>query len=438
MAAARAVGENGRVMTTALNLPPGPSQPGIWQALRYVWRFPAYTAELHASYGPSYTLRLPGLPPSVVTSDRVLIKQMLTGNPLRSRHANDILGAILGEGSLMLLEPAAHLARRKLLLPPFHGERMKTYRTLVRELVAAELDDWAAGSVVRVHDRARRLTLAVIQSAVLGAPDDELARKLSKILDTMASPVANLGLFAPALQRSASASIRRLRPRLDSLIGECVHAARADPALAERDDVLALLLRTADEEGHSLDDAELVDELKTLLIAGHESTATAIAWAADILAHDPQAAAHLRAADDPQVARAAKEVLRLRTVAPISVARTLLEPIEAEGRSLPRGSVVVVDALTLHRDPELFPQPAQFRPERFSDRGPAPYAYLPFGGGAHRCLGAALATLELEQFLAAVTERYRLEPTGRPEKAVRRGPTLVPARGAAVRVQPIA
>ena len=419
-------------MTAAL--PPGPRQPGFVQAVEYTLRFPRYTARLHARFGDSYTLRIPGLPPTVVTTDRDLIRHMLTGDPLARRHANDILGALLGDGSVMVLDPASHLARRRLLLPAFHGEAIARHRRVVRQLVDEDLDAWPAGEPLRVHDRARALTLAVIQSAVLGSRDDELARRLGEILDLTASPAVNLALFAPKLQRQArwNAVGRRfhaIRDSLDRLVGERVRAARADPALPERDDLLALLVRDTD-----LSDAELADELKTLLIAGHESTATAIAWAADILAHDEAAAERLHdaAGDGAYVARAAREVLRLRTVAPVSVARTLLD----ETHGLPPATVVVVDAFTLHGDPELHEEPGAFRPERFAGGGPPPYSYLPFGGGAHRCLGAALASLELEAFLAAVSERFMLAPNGPPEGAVRRGPTLVPAKGATVRVHP--
>jgi cytochrome P450 family 135 len=426
-------------------LPPGPRQPGLVQALEYTMRFPSYTTRLHAHYGNSYTLRIPGLPPTVVTTDRGLIRHMLTGDPHTRRHANDILGALLGEGSVMMLDPASHIARRRLLLPAFHGEQIKGYRQLVRELVDADLDRWPTGEPLRVHHHSRELTLAVIQFAVLGSRDDDLARRLSGILDMIASPLANLALFAPALQRRArwnavGERFHRIRAGLDDLMAERVRATRADPKLADRTDLLAVLIRTTDEEGRSFSDRELTDELKTLLIAGHESTATAIAWAADILAHDREAAERLHQAardgDVAHISRAAKEVLRLRTVAPVSVARTLLEGAETEGHLLPRETVVVVDAFTLHRDPELHADPETFRPDRFADGGPPPYSYLPFGGGAHRCLGAPLASLELEVFLSAVSERFVLSPVGPPEAGVRRGPTLVPAKGATVRAHP--
>ena len=430
-------------MTSAL--PPGPRAPGFVQALEYTLRFPRYTARLHARYGASYTLRIPGLPPTVVTTDRALIRHILTGDPLARRHANDILGALLGDGSVMVLEPASHIARRRLLLPAFHGERMNEYRELVRGLVDADLDTWPIGEPIRVHDHARELTLAVIQSAVLGSRDDESARRLAQALDMTGSPAANLALFAPALQRRARWNVigerfHRIRERLDDLMNGHVRATRADPRLGERTDVLALLIRSTDDQGRGLSDDELVDELKTLLIAGHESTATAIAWAADILAHNREAAERMhdaaRDGDTGHISRAAKEVLRLRTVAPVSVARALLDETETDGVVLPRETVIVVDAFTLHRDPELHPDPRSFKPERFANSGPPKYSYLPFGGGAHRCLGAALASLELEAFLTALSARFVISAVGPPEDGIRRGPTLVPARGATVRVRP--
>jgi cytochrome P450 len=305
-----------------------------------------------------------------------------------------------------------------------------------------ELDEWDAGEPVRVHDRARRLMLAVIQSAVLGSSDAGFARELGRLLDTFASPVANFGLFAPALSRRSRWNViaepfHREADRLDALIDRVVAAARADPALGSRTDVLALLLAARDEDGRGLSDGDLRDELKTLLIAGHETTATAIAWAADLLAHDPAAARRVRAGDRAYVSAAAKEILRLRTITPVSTARTLLEPAPCGDRlQLPAGTVVLTDAHTLHHDPELWPDPASLRPERFIGGSPASYSYLPFGGGAHRCLGAALATLELEIALKAIVDRFDLEPVRPPERPRRRGATLVPAGGATVRVHP--
>jgi cytochrome P450 len=369
----------------------------------------------------------------VITADRSLVKHLVTGDPKARRHANDILAPVLGTGSVMLLEPDQHLERRRLLLPPFHGERVRAYAELMRTLVHDDLDRWPTTEPVPVYDRARALTLAVIQAAVLGSRDAAFARKLARLIETFDSPVANLGLFAPTLSRRARWNLlaepfHRKRDELDALMADRVRSARAHPG----EDILSMLVTAGD-----ITDEELNDELKTLLIAGHETTATAIAWAADLLAHRPDAVRAIRDGDRAHLAAAAKEVLRIRTVAPVSVARTMLEPTPAGEHLLPAGTVVLVDAYTLHMDPELHPEPRSFRPERFlTDEGPPPHSYLPFGGGAHRCLGAALATLELEIALEAIVERFDLEPVGPPERARRRGPTFVPAGGATVRAHP--
>lgn len=422
-------------------LPPGPPSLALRQAVGYAWSFPSFTAKQHQRFGPTYTMRLPGFAPAVLTTDRELIRTVLTGDPLVRRHANDILEPAVGSHSVLMLEPAEHLDRRRLLLPPFHGDRVQGYAEVMRRVIHEDLAAWPTDEPVRVHDHARQVTLAVIQSAVLGTRDPDFARELTELLDTFASPIANLALFTPALSQRRRWNLpaevfHRRRDRLDALMAGQIARIRADPALDTRDDVLALLVRSRDEDGRGLTDEELNDELKALIAAGHETTATAIAWAADLLAHRPDAARRIREGDEAYRAAAAKEVMRLRTVTPVSVARTLLEPTEAGDGVLPAGTVVLVDAFTLHADPALHPEPEAFRPERFLDDGPPAYSYLPFGGGAHRCVGAALATLEMEIALGAIVERFDLEPAGPPERPRRRGPTLIPARGASVRARP--
>jgi cytochrome P450 family 135 len=258
----------------------------------------------------------------------------------------------------------------------------------------------------------------------------------------MNRPRNNLGLFMPRWVTGRWNPLGRpfwsLIDQLHHLLAEHIAATRTDAALAERKDVLAMLVLARDGNERGLSDPELHDELVTLVSAGHETTATAIAWAAELLAHNPRAAATLRASvadgDREYVKAAAKEVLRVRTVAPVSAARVPLEPFPIGGCVLEQNAVVLVDAFDLHRDRDLYPDPEEFRPERFLEDPPDAYAYLPFGGGAHRCLGATLATLELELALEGMATRGDLVPADGVARPVRRGVTLAPDNRGRVRL----
>ena len=421
---------------TITALPPGPRQPGLLQSVRYTFDQPGSFAEFRARFGSTFTLNMAGFPPIVVTADRRTIRALFTGDPLTKRHGNDLLRPFLGDRSLIVLEPAEHLARRRLELPPFHGERVRAYADRVRELATSEVAGWPAGEVVAVHPRARKLTLAVILELVLGVRDPELGAQIVRHFDSLNSRAQNLGQFMPPWLtrrswwnlpgRVAYARIDRVRGLLETHIGR----TRADPGLEGREDVLALLVKARDDEGEALDDADLRDELMTLVAAGHETTATAIAWAVDLLAHNPAVANRLRetlAGGDREYLKAtAKEVLRARTVVYATAARHSLEPLEVGRWVVGPETLVLVDAQGIHADPELYPEPEAFRPERFLDDPPDGYSYVPFGGGAHRCLGAALATMELELAIEAIVTRVRLAPDGPPARPVRRGVTLAP------------
>jgi len=430
--------------TRAASLPPGPTMPSVAQALRYAFDLHRFFAANRARYGPSWTLRLPGFPPSVVTADRDAIRRLFTGDALLKRHANDLLEPLLGSNSLLLLEPAQHLARRRLELAPFHGERIRSYIERVRDLIEREVRTWAPGQSVEAHPRAQAVTLTLILELVLGVTDPRLQRSLAEIFESMNRPRNNLGLFLPSVlvKRSGwnllSRSFWSMIDRLHRLLLEQIAATRADPRLTSRQDVLAMLVQARDEDGVGLTDDELRDELVTLVAAGHDTTASAIGWGVDLLAHHPHVVQRLRDAaadgDRSYVGATAKEVLRLRTILPVSAARRVLEPFEIAGHMVGPEAAVVVDAESIHHDPELYPAPAAFRPERFLEGPPEDYAYLPFGGGAHRCLGSALATIELEAALEVVALRLDLEPIGPPARPVRRGVTFAPANRGRVRI----
>ena len=411
------------------------------QALRWTHRFRSYTVDARRRYGPTFTARIGSMPASVVTVDRDAVRRMFTGDPLTKRHANDILRPVLGDRSVLLLEPREHLQRRKLLLPPFHGERVRAYADVVTELVEAELDRWEGHGEITVLPRAQDLTLEVIMRIVLGMRDDGARARLRATYDAMINaPGSAIGHYFPHLLRPwkpVMAAYLRKKAVLDQLVTEQIAAARADPELEGRRDILAMLVLARDESGHGLTDAELVAELNTLLVAGHETAAAAIAWGAELLAHHPDVAAEAVAGDADYVDALAKEVLRIRSPLPLGGARRMVEGSRCGPAHPSRRGPVLVDLLWgVHNDPALYPDPAAFRPTRFLDSPPDSYAFLAFGGGAHRCLGASLAQLEIKSALSGMVGRYELRPARAGVAApVRRAITLVPEGGGRIVVR---
>ena len=464
--------------STTGRLPPGPRSPRVVQAVQWGLRYPEFTRAAHARYGPTFTVRPGTYPPFVVTTDRDAIRRLMTGSPLDKRHANEVLKPLIGDRSILLLEPAEHLQRRKLLLPPFHGERVRAYAELMERLMDAELDGWRPGDEVEVLPKAQDLTMEVILQAVLGVADPAMRSRLRRLIDdTLGYPFGGLrrwargtplaqvraprrlalaGAFVAALPTPSvttyfpglkvrsrwNAAVERWWRHRDELLGvldEQVAATRADPALADREDILALLVRARDEDGQGLSDDDLRDELVALIAAGHETTAAAIAWGAVLLADDravrERAALAAREGDDRYLDALVKEILRIRPPLPGTASRVLAEPFAVGDHTIPPGTAILVDGHGLHHDPALHPEPEAFRPERFVDGAPERYTWLPFGGGAHRCIGAALAELEIKVALSTMLRRVDLGPATRePAPAVRRGLTMVPLGGGRVRV----
>jgi cytochrome P450 len=422
------------------SLPPGPRLPRAVQAALRVWRFAELSDRGHARYGDSFTVRVGTSPPAVLTRDREVIKRLYTGDPLGKRHGNDLLSTFLGMQSMLMLEPREHLVRRKMLLPPFHGERVQSYARLMQRLTAAELDRLHAGEVVKVQPIAQALTLDVILQAVLGISDVAMRKRLRGIFDALNTPLNSFALFVPQLARRApwnviSRRAWRLKDELNAVLFEHIAATRADPLLDEREDILALMVSARDEQGEGLTDEQLRDELTTLIAAGHETTATATAWGIELLVHNPAVLATAREGDDAYLEALVKEILRIRSPLPISSARHMLEPFAIGRWTIPREVAVLVDAYGVHHDPRTYPDPHAFRPERFLEEQPDGYSFVPFGGGAHRCLGASLALLEMKVVLREMLARVELERTSDTlARAVPGGPTLAPRGGTRVRV----
>lgn len=460
------------------SLPPGPRLPGPLQAVLWGLRYPQFTRSGHERFGPTFTVRPGTMGPVVLTSDRELIRNLFTGDPLERRHGNDVLRPLVGDGSIFLLEPAEHLERRRLVLPPFHGDRVEAYGAVMQELVDREVAGWRPGQVVPILPIAQNLTIEVILRAVLGVADADLRRRFRKLIDdllfyplgsvrlrltqriaervALPRPMREAAAFAGSLPTPAvmtyfpetktrtawNLATRRWwrhRDRLLALLDERIDATRSDATLAERDDILAMLVQARDEAGNALSDDALRNDLIGLIGAGHETTAAAIAWGAVLLAHHPEtrerAATAARDGDDAYIGALVKEVLRLRSPLPVGAGRRLTEPLDVGDHKVPAGTVILIDSWALHHDPELYPEPERFRPERFLDGAPPSYGWLPFGGGAHRCIGAGLAELEVAVALRAILAGFELEPAGAGlAPPARRGITIVPYGGGRVRV----
>jgi cytochrome P450 family 135 len=414
-------------------------------AQAYLWahRYREFTDWAHRRYGSSFTAKVGLLPRSVVTKDREVIRRLMTGDPSSKRHANDLLREALGDRSLLLLEPEEHLVRRKLLSPPFHGERVRAYARLMERLVNSEIDTWTIGSQITMIRVAQRITLDVILEAVLGVSDAAMRNRLRALFDSIIElPGQAVAMYYPSLQRRRRVNLLaehyywRKRDVLDSILDEQIAFTRADSDLDRREDILAMMILARDEKGRPLPDTDLRHELNTLIAAGHETTATAIAWAVELLAHNPEVQSRARQAaiegDQAYLDAAVKEILRIRAPVTVAAARHPLEPFELDGYTIGPETVIIANAWGVHLDPSIHRDPDRFKPERFLEPTPD-YGFLPFGGGAHRCLGAALAQLEMKVTVASILARFELRPTGTSlPRAVRRGIVVSPEGGGRV------
>jgi cytochrome P450 family 135 len=433
-----------------MRLPPGPSAPAAVQTVEWVARPTALLRRSAARFGEPFTLRtLWADAPMVVVSDPETVKRVYAAprEALRGGASSTVLEPFAGPSSILLADGDAHMRQRKLMLPPFHGERMEAHRATVAALAEAELDRWEPGRPLRTLPRMQDLTLDVILRVVLGTPDERLRAAIREALDMTRS----LGrLITLSLAPRGSLPWRGFEhavARVDALLRAAIRArdaaasrpagARPDadgPVTASRpvgprpviDDLIA---------AGSTED-ELRDQVVTLLAAGHETTAGSLAWALERLARHPRVVARLRDGDDEYLDATVKEVLRIRPVLSITP-RKVVEPFRAGGWTLPPGVHVTPCLYLAHRRAELWPEPTAFTPERFLDGAPEPYSWLPFGGGVRRCAGAAFATMELDEVLRAVVRRFELRPDrAEGERMRRRGITLTPARGG--RVVPLA
>ncbi len=431
-------------MTTSI--PPGPRYPRALQTVGWVARTGPFLERCRDRFGDVFTLRIAQEGVWVMLADPEHVRQVFTGDPrvLHAGEGNAVLRPVLGPNSVLLLDEQQHLAQRKLLLPPFHGERMQRYGELMREVAERELDGWPRGRTFQLWPHMQSVTLEVIMRAVFGMQEGAGLDRLRSVLESTlhwATRKSQLFLLAALGPRRVERlpSFRRALEPVDRLLFELIAERRRDPALDERDDILSLLLQARHEDGSPMSDEELRDELMTLLVAGHETTATALSWALERLVRHPDKLERLReeanAGGDEYTDAVTKEALRLRPVLPI-VVRRLTEPYEIGGYTLPAGVTVAPCIYLVHRNPSVYPDPAAFRPERFLEQPAGTYTWIPFGGGVRRCIGGSFAVFEMKTVLAAIAGRISLTAVDpRPERVVRRAITLTPSRGAEVVAQ---
>jgi len=426
-----------------VQMPPGSRAPAVVQAIRYLRDPLGFLPRFQQRYGDIFTVHFPFFGHIVYIASPELVKEVFTGSPavFHAGEANaTVLEPALGPSSVLTLDDEPHLRQRKLLLPPFHGERIRRYGELIEEVTRRDMETWPVGEPFALRPHTQRITLTVILRAVFGITDQARIDRASELIDDFSDRVTAITRF-PILRRDLGPGSpwRRFleaRGRLDDFIYEEIALRRAEADDEERDDVLSLLQRARHEDGSPMSDSELRDELLTVVGAGHETTATGLAWAMERLLRTPRVLQRLResiaAGEDDYLEATVRETLRVRPVI-LDVARKLAAPATIGGYELPAGSFVVPAIAGLHFRADLYPEPQEFRPERFLAGKIDNYAWLPFGGGIRRCIGAAFAEFELRTVLREIVTTAQLRaPDPAPEKAKTRNITLAPAKGTRV------
>jgi hypothetical protein len=429
-------------------LPPGPAYPSPIQGLGFWTRPLAFLERARARYGKRFTIRLPFSPPFVFITDPAEIKQVYTAPPdvLHPGEGARVLEPVVGSNSVILLDGASHMEQRKLMLPAFHGERIERLTGLVEEVVERELGAWEGERELTLSPRMQGLTLEIILRAVFGLDPgerlDAVRARLQELLRFGDNPLTLFGPPGPAMERFLNrvgplAGFVDIRDDVDRLLFELIDERRGEDG--ERADVLSILLQARHEDGAPMTDQELRDELMTLLVAGHETTATSLSWAFERLTREPAVLERLveeiDAGDEDYLTATIQETLRRRPVLPNTAPRLVKKPIEVGDWRYQPGPCLVANAYLVHHDPEIYDDPYAFRPERFVDNPPGTYTWIPFGGGRRRCLGSSFAMLEMKVVLRSVLGAYRVAPVeAGHERARRRNITIRPGDGARVGV----
>jgi cytochrome P450 len=431
-------------------LPPGPRAPAVLQTLAWAVA-PTWVMDRCARrLGEAFTITFaPSGMKLVVVSDPEAVKTVFTAPPevAPSGAGNSPIAPVMGQSSVIVLTGPEHMRQRKLLLPPFHGERMKEYEDVIVDATRRDMAEWPLGTPMSLQERTRKITLEVILRAVFGVEAERMEALRAAIGGLMepinAVAVVRAALRRPSMERPTGVFGEAL-DRLDEVIYEELERRRGQQDLAERKDILSLLMQARDENGQEMSDKELRDELVTLLLAGHETTATSVAWAIERLVRHPEKLRRLvqemdaegQGGGDEYMTAVVQETLRVRPVVPI-VVRVLQEELEVGGYALPAGTRVTPSIYLTNRNARIYERPTEFLPERFLDGAPETFSWIPFGGGIRRCIGASFALLEMKLILrTALRELRPTLPASRRwrhgEWTKRRAITLVPWAGARV------
>ncbi len=407
--------------------------------------WPQFVAACRRRYGKVFTLRAATIGEMVFLADPDAIKTVFAGDPhiFHAGEANAMLGGLLGDSSVLVIDEDVHRERRRMMMAPFHRDAVARQADLMAEIAAENIAGWPVGRSFPVAPNTSQITLEVILRTVIGASDPARLAALREVMPRLLSvgPWESLAIAKPTLQNRLP--WRRLAHNMaeaDRLLYAEIAERRADPDLAERTDALAMLIQAS---GTEMSDKELRDQLITLLVAGHDTTATGLAWALERLTRHPQilakavAAAEAGDAGEEYLDAVCKETLRIRPVVP-DVGRILKKPVEVAGYRLPAGAMVVPSITSVHADPSVYPDPEKFDPDRMVGATLSPTTWFPFGGGNRRCLGAGFAMVEMRIVLREILRRVELSTTTEPgEKTKLKHVIMTPARGGQITVRAV-
>ena len=446
-------------------LPDGPQMSTFRRRMKFLFQPLQYVEDFAKAYGDNFTIWGRKGTNIVYFSHPQALQQIFTADSSHfgSGRGNQSLRFLLGDNSLILLDGDRHHRQRQLLTPPFHGDRMRAYGETICEITQQITNDWKIGKPFKIRGSMQEITLRVILRVVFGLDEgqrfQELRRLLTSLLDEISSPLMSSAIFFPSIQTDFGAwspwgRIVRLRQQVDELIYALIQERRAE-SNQNRQDILTLMMSAADEDGQPMSDEELHDELMTLLVAGHETTASALTWAFYWIDYLPEVRDKLLPELDslgnnpdpsliaklPYLTAVCQETLRIYPIAMNAFFRVVESPIEIMGYEIPVGTAIIPSIYLAHHREEVYPQPNQFKPERFLERQFSPYEYLPFGGGNRRCIGMAFAQYEMKLVLATILSRFQVSLVNkRPAHPVRRGLTVAAPSGmqmvANLRVKP--